>query len=83
MTCPKCGSNNVNVQMVSESHLKTKHRGIFWWLFIGWWWWPIKWLIFTIPALIVAIFAPKKQKLKTVHKSMCVCQTCGHSWQAK
>ena len=26
MNCPKCGSENVNVQMVSESQLKTKHH---------------------------------------------------------
>lgn len=50
MKCPKCGSENVNVQMVTETNLKTVHHGLFWWLFIGWWWWPIKWLVFTIPA---------------------------------
>lgn len=82
MVCPKCGSEHVNVQMVTETKLKTKHHGIFWWLCIGWWWWPIKWFVFTIPALIIAIFAPKKQKLKTKHKAMCVCQNCGHSWKA-
>ena len=26
MKCPKCGSENVNVQMVTESKLKTKHQ---------------------------------------------------------
>lgn len=83
MTCPKCGSTNVNVQMVSETKLKTKHRSIFWWIFIGWWWLPIKWIFLTIPALIVKIFAPKRKKLKTIHKSMCVCQNCGYHWEAK
>lgn len=82
MVCPNCGSENVNVQMVSESQLKTQHRGCLWWLFVGWWWVPCKWLFLTIPALIVKIFAPKRQKIKTTHKSMCVCQACGHSWQA-
>ena len=28
MTCTKCGSSNVNVQMVSESQLKNKHHSI-------------------------------------------------------
>lgn len=28
MVCPKCGSNSINVQMVSETQLLTKHRGI-------------------------------------------------------
>lgn len=82
MKCPKCGSENVNVQMVTETNLKTVHHGLFWWLFIGWWWWPIKWIIFTIPALIVKIFAPKKYKTKIKHRSMCVCQNCGHHWKA-
>ena len=83
MKCPKCGSENVNVQMVTETKLKTKHHGVIWWICIGWWWIPVKWLFFTIPALIVKIFAPKKQKLKVNHKAMCVCQSCGHNWQAK
>lgn len=82
MVCPKCKSTNVNVQMVSETQLKTKHHGIIWWLCIGWWWLFFKWIFLTIPALIVKIFAPKRHKLKTVHKSMCVCQNCGHSWKA-
>ena len=81
MRCPKCGSENVSVQMVSETQLKEKHHGIFWWLFIGWWWIPVKWVFFTLPALIVKIFAPKKYKTKTLHKSMAVCQNCGKHWQ--
>lgn len=82
MTCPKCNSTNVNVQMVSETSLKVKHRGIFYWLFVGWWWLPLKWLVFTFPALIVKIFAPKRYKTKTTHRSMWVCQNCGYHWSA-
>lgn len=82
MRCPKCGSENVSVQMVSESKLKNKRHGLIWWLCIGLWWVPIKWLFFTVPALIFKIFAPKRQKIKTIHKTMCVCQTCGHNWKA-
>lgn len=82
MVCPKCKSRNVNVQVVTDTKLVNKHHSIFWWLIIGWWWVPIKWLVFTIPALIVKIFAPKKQKLKQKHRSMCVCQNCGHMWKA-
>ena len=80
MKCPVCGSENVNVQIVTETGLKNKHHGVFWWLCIGWWWVPIWWLCFTIPALIIKIFAPKKQKLKQHHKSIHVCQNCGHKW---
>lgn len=82
MTCPKCGGNNVNVQMVSETKLVTKHHSILWWLFIGWWWLPIKWLFFTLPALIVKLFRPKRYKTVSTHRSMFVCRDCGNFWQA-
>ena len=64
MQCPKCGSENVNVQVVSETHLSTKHHGVVYWLFVGWWWIPVKWIFLTVPALIVKIFSPKNIKLK-------------------
>ncbi len=80
MQCPKCGSTNVNVQMVSESQLKNKHKSILYWIFIGWWWRPILWVCLTIPMLLGSLFGHKKQKLVTKHKSMAVCQNCGNSW---
>ena len=82
MTCPKCGSTNVNIQVVTETQLKNKHHNILWWLFIGWWWLIVKWLFLTLPALLAKIFIPKRQKLKQHHISMCVCQKCGHKWEA-
>ncbi len=80
-TCPKCGSNNVNIQVVNNAKLVTKHHGIIWWLIIGWWWIFVKWLIFTIPALIFAIFGHKKQKIKNVQEKIVVCQSCGNTWK--
>lgn len=82
MTCPKCKSTNVSVQVVTESKLKTKHHNIIWWIIVGWWWIPVKWVVLTIPALLAKIFIPKRQKLKQKHVTMCVCQNCGHSWKA-
>lgn len=82
MKCPKCGSENVNVQMVSETELKTKHHGAIWWICVGWWWIMIKWICFTVPALIVKLFRPKRYNTKTTHKSMCVCQNCGYHWES-
>lgn len=80
MKCPKCGSENVTVQMVTETNLKREKHGIFWWLCVGWWWLPIKWLFFTLPALLVKLFAPKKYKTVTKTKSVAVCQSCGKHW---
>lgn len=81
MTCPKCRNNNVTVQMLQDVKIKDKHRGILYWCFVGWWWIPIKWLFFTLPALIIAIFKPKKKKIVTKNYKMCVCQSCGYSWK--
>lgn len=80
MVCPKCGSENVTVQMVSESKLKDKHRGIFYWLCFGWLIDVFLWIFLTIPRLLIAMFGHKKQKLVTKHKSMAVCQNCGNNW---
>lgn len=81
MTCPKCNSTNVNVNVINEVKLKNQHHGIIWWICVGWWWLPIKWLCLTLPALLAKIFIPKKQKAINVQKTMCVCQDCGNSWQ--
>lgn len=81
MKCPKCGSENVTVQLLTETELKEKKHGILWWICVGWWWLPVKWLVFTLPALIVKIFAPKKYKTVTNTKKMAVCNNCGKSWK--
>ena len=80
MVCPRCGSENVNVQVVTETQLKNKGKGCLWWLIIGWWWVPIKWFCFTFFALLAA-FLPKRQKLVQKQFSMCVCQNCGNNWR--
>ena len=82
MTCPKCKSENVTVQIVNETQIVTKHHGILWWICIGWWWVPIKWILLTIPALFAAIFIGKRKKIKNIQKKVYVCQNCGNSWNA-
>ena len=83
MVCPKCNSENVTVQVVNEVHMKNQHKGILWWLIVGWWWVPIKWVVFTLPALILAIFGHKKQKAVNKKKTMGACQQCGYTWEKK
>ena len=82
MYCPKCQSENVNTQIINTVVLKDKHRGIIWWLLIGWWWIPIKWIFFTLPALLFAIFGHRKQKAVNKKETVCVCQNCGYSWKS-
>lgn len=83
MTCPKCGSTDVNVQIVTESKLKTKHRGIFYWLFFGWLIDLFLWFFLTIPRLLVALFGHKRQKIVTKEHTKCICQQCGYSWTTR
>ena len=80
MKCPKCGSENINVQMVTETRMKEKKHGIIYWVFIGWWWRPILWFVFTLPMLIISIFKPKKYKMTSKTKKVAVCNSCGKSW---
>lgn len=81
MKCAKCGSENVSIQIVNKVKLVTKHHGILWWLLIGWYWIPIKWLIFTVPALIIKLIKGKKTKAKNIEVKMAVCQQCGNTWR--
>lgn len=76
MNCPKCGTNNVNVQAVSI--VKNKTHGVAYWCG-GWLIDLIVWICAFIPRLIFAIFRPKKVKTKV--KSYAVCQSCGHKWK--
>ena len=80
MNCPKCGSENTNVQIVTESKLKNKYYSIFYWIFIGWWLELCLWIFLTVPRLLIALFGHKKQKLVTKQKSIAVCQKCGYHW---
>lgn len=82
MTCPKCNSENVTIQITNQVKLKNAHHGVIYWLFVGWWWFFIKWLFFTVPALLIALFGRKKQKAVNKQVKMCVCQGCGYSWKA-
>lgn len=83
LRCPRCGGTNITVQLVTDTKLVNKHHGVIWWLLCGWWWIPIKWLFFTLPALIFKIFGGKKQKIEQRHHSEFICQSCGFHWAGK
>ena len=80
MKCPRCGSDNVAVQAVQQTKLVDAHHGFLWWSCVGWWWVAFKWLVLTMPALIVWLFHPKRQRVKQRTVSTAVRQDCGHSW---
>lgn len=80
MICPKCKSENVKIEMVTEQKFKEKKKGLLYWLVIGWWLEPLLWLFLTVPKLIYELFKPKKYKVKSKIKKFAICQNCGHSW---
>lgn len=80
LTCPKCRSNNINVQMINETQLVKQKRGCVYWVLIGWWLELFLWICLTLPRLLIAIFMPKRQKVVNKQKKVMICQNCGHSW---
>ena len=69
LRCKKCGSTNVNVQLVNES----KRRGLLYLLF--------KIVLFCISVLIwlLSFLLPIKRKTN----KYAVCQNCGYSWRVR
>ena len=80
MICPKCSSNNVNVQMVTNTYSKKDKRSCFYWVIIGWWLELFLWIFLTLPRLLLAVFLPKRQKIVSSIEKIAVCQNCGNSW---
>ena len=76
MRCPRCGSEYVTVQAVTETITKTKHRGC-----LGWAMWIL--LAFCTCGLILIIPAVTNSKTKTKTKTHteAVCQSCGNRWR--
>lgn len=83
MTCPSCGSENVRVQVVTIHQLRNRHHSVLYWILVGWWLQPLLWIFFSIPMLMIRLFAPRDKKLVAVHSSMAVCQQCGQVWKVK
>ena len=78
MKCPKCRSENIAIQAVTEVKEKRK-KGWLYWLFIGWWWEIIAWILFGVWKLLVVLFG-KKTKVVSITHSVAVCQNCGNRW---
>ena len=80
LVCPKCGSENISVQMVGVTKTKGKGAGYWiYWLTIGWFINAMMWLFFTLFRFLFVLFKPKKIDTKLVKHA--ICQSCGHSWK--
>lgn len=87
--CPKCGGNDLNMQIFQEntgstsvthasSQYKEKGHGCLWWLLIGWWWWIVDlmlWIFAFFPRLILRIFSAPFKKKKYTGSSQSVTTT--------
>lgn len=72
LVCPKCGSENVTVQAVTET--KTKHRGC-----LGWACWIFLAIVTIGLIIIIPLITNSKSKSKTHTEA--ICQNCGHRWK--
>jgi len=72
MICPKCKSDNVTVQAVTE--VKEKRRGC-----VGWCLWILLALCTCGLILIIPAITNSRHKYKT--RTEAVCQNCGRRWR--
>ena len=71
------------MQVVTIHQLRNRHHSVLYWVLVGWWLQPLLWIFFSIPMLMIRLFAPRDKKLVAVHSSMAVCQQCGQVWKVK
>lgn len=94
MICPKCGSENVEVQVFQEVKgsktkikMKEKGHGCFYWLCFGWLIDLFSWMFFFFPRALLHIGRRKKYKgsekttNSTAYVSSYICKNCGHHWE--
>lgn len=75
MTCPRCNSENVKIDMI-QSQIKYKHtdRGIIWKL--------TRLLLIVCTGGLWLIFGKSKgtSKSKIKYEKKAICQECGNAW---
>lgn len=72
MKCIKCGSENVNVQVVNTK-IKTNHTGILHAIGRG--------TLILCTCGLWLLVPSRKENSKVKNSSMAVCQDCGKSWK--
>jgi len=74
LTCPKCHSHDVKVQVVEK--VETKRRGC-----IAWTLWILLAILTLGLIIIIPLITNSKTRSKTV--KMAVYQNCGHTWKIR
>ena len=80
LTCPECGSTNIEASLMQENHGATtvtksktktkswKGHGCLWWILIGWWWIFVDafiWVAVFPLRLVIELLRRKKTKSKS------------------
>ena len=94
MHCPKCGSENIDVQVFQEMkgsktkvRMKEKRHGCLYWCCFGWLIDLFSWVFFFFPRILLHIGRRKKYKGTETTKnnidyvSCYICKNCGHHWE--
>ena len=94
MFCPKCGSENIDVQVFQEVQgsktkirMKEKGHGCLYWICGGWAIDLFSWIFFFFPRVLLHIGRRKKYKgvEKTKYEinytSCYICKNCGYHWE--
>lgn len=73
MICPKCGSNNVHTQAITETDIKSKEKGF------GCIKACLGYLLFNIPGILCGLCGMGKRKERATSKvrTIHICQNCG------
>lgn len=76
MTCPKCGSENVTSQAVTETTSQGKTKGF------GCVKACLGFILFQIPGILCGLCGMGKGKTKTTTQTRIIhiCQNCGNQW---
>lgn len=81
MICPRCGSENTRIELVTTSQLKRK-RSWFYWLFFVWIDILI-WIGLFLPRLIIQLLKGKSYKVTTKTEKHLICNSCGYDEKIK
>lgn len=76
MICPKCGSNHVTTQVVTETTTNEKEKGF------GWIKACLGYLLFSVPGILCGLCGMGKRRRSTRTNSRVVhlCQNCGNQF---
>lgn len=77
MICPKCGSENTKIELVTKSQLKRKRNWFYWICFI-WVYDLILWVLFFLPRLIIQLLKGKSYKITNKTEKHLICNNCGY-----